>query len=69
LKASPSSDVLSAIRAANNNEYFVSSKISAGVIDAYIQSRKYTPMVRDYDLPTEREQQVFCMVVERKITK
>ncbi|MFW2365658.1 MAG: response regulator [Desulforhopalus sp.] len=69
LKASPSSDVLSAIRAADNNEYFLSSKIRAGVIDAYLQSRKYTPTVRGYDLLTEREQQVFRMVVEGKTTK
>lgn len=69
LKASPSSDVLSAIRAASINEYFLSSKIRAGVIDAYLQSRKYTPTVRGYDLLTEREQQVFRMVVEGKTTK
>lgn len=69
LKASPSSDVISAIRAASNNEYFLSSKIRAGVIDAYLQSRKYTPTVRGYDLLTEREQQVFRMVVEGKTTR
>lgn len=69
LKASPSTDVLSAIRAANSNEYFLSSKISAGVIDTYLQSKKYTPTVRGYDLLTEREQQVFRMVVEGKTTK
>ena len=69
LKASPSSDVLSAIRAASVNEYFLSSKIRAGVIEAYLQSRTYTPTVRGYDLLTEREQQVFRMVVEGKTTK
>ncbi len=69
LKASPSSDVLSAIRAANKKEYFLSSKIKAGVIDAYLQSKKVTPTVRGYDLLSEREQQVFRMVVEGKTTK
>jgi two-component system response regulator NreC len=69
LKASPSSDVLSAIRAASKGEYFLSSKIRAGVIDAYLQSKKYTPTVRGYDLLTEREQQVFRMVVEGKTTR
>jgi two-component system response regulator NreC len=69
LKASPSSDVLSAIRAASKDEYFLSSKIRAGVIDAYLQSKKYTPTVRGYDLLTEREQQVFRMVVEGKTTR
>jgi two-component system response regulator NreC len=69
LKASPSTDVLNAIRAANNNDYFLSSKIKAGVIDAYLQSKKVTPAVRGYDLLSEREQQVFRMVVEGKTTK
>lgn len=69
LKASSSTDILSAIRAAHKDEYFLSSKIRAGVIDAYLQTRKITPTVRGYDLLTEREQQVFRMVVEGKTTK
>lgn len=69
LKASSSNDILSAIRAAHKDEYFLSSKIRAGVIDAYLQTRKITPTVRGYDLLTEREQQVFRMVVEGKTTK
>ncbi|WP_136797248.1 response regulator [Desulfosediminicola ganghwensis] len=69
LKASPSTDILNAIRAAGKNEYFLSSKIRAGVIDAYLQSKQSTPAVRGYDLLTEREQQVFRMVVEGNTTK
>ena len=69
LKASPSSDILNAVRAAHRDEYFLSSKIRAGVIDAYLKSRKHTPTVRGYDLLSEREQQVFRMVVEGKTTK
>jgi two-component system response regulator NreC len=69
LKASPSSDILNAVRAAHRGEYFLSSKIRAGVIDAYLKSRKHTPTVRGYDLLSEREQQVFRMVVEGKTTK
>ena len=69
LKASPSKDILNAIRAARNSEYFLSSKIRAGVIDAYLQSKKKAPVVRGYDLLTEREQQVFRMVVEGNTTK
>jgi len=69
LKASPSTDILNAIRAAGKNEYFLSSKIRAGVIDAYLQSKQSTPVVRGYDLLTEREQQVFRMVVEGNTTK
>lgn len=69
LKASASADILEAVRAAHRNEYFLSSKIRAGVIDAYLQSRKHNSIVRGYDLLTEREQQVFRMVVEGKTTK
>lgn len=69
LKASPSSDVLEAIRAAHRGEYFLSSKIKADVIGAYLQSRKEKPMVRGYDLLSEREQQVFRLIVEGNSTK
>ena len=69
LKASPSADILNAIRAAHRDEYFLSSTIRAGVIDAYLQSRQHTPTVRGYDLLSEREQQVFRMVVQGKTTK
>jgi two-component system response regulator NreC len=69
LKASTSRDILSAIRAAQNDEYFLSSKIRAGVIESYLSSRKHKPAVRGYDLLTEREQQVFRMVVEGNTTK
>ena len=69
LKASTSRDILSAIRAAQNDEYFLSSKIRAGVIESYLSSRKHKPAVRGYDLLTEREQQVFRMVVEGSTTK
>ena len=69
LKASSSKDILSAIRAAVRDEYFLSSKIRAGVIEAYLKSKKQTPTVRGYDLLTEREQQIFRMIVEGKTTK
>jgi len=68
LKASPSSDVLEAIRAVHRGEYFLSSKIKADVIGAYLQSRKEKPMVRGYDLLSEREQQVFRLIVEGNST-
>ena len=69
LKASPSSDILRAIRAAHRKEYFLSSKIRADVIEAYLASHKHQPTVRGYDLLSEREQQVFRFVVEGKTTK
>ena len=68
LKASPSSDVLEAIRAVHRGEYFLSSKIRAEVIGTYLQSRREKPAVRGYDLLSEREQQVFRLLVEGNST-
>ena len=68
LKASPSTDVLAAIRAAHRGEYFLSSKIKAEVIGRYLESRKEKPAVRGYDLLSEREQQVFRLMVEGNST-
>ena len=68
LKASPSSDVLEAIRAAYRGEYFLSSKIRAEVIGTYLKTRREKPAVRGYDLLSEREQQVFRLMVEGNST-
>ncbi|MEE9911526.1 MAG: response regulator transcription factor [Deltaproteobacteria bacterium] len=64
LKASPSSDILTAIRAAYRGEYFLSSKLKAEVIDKYVKGHTGTPSVSGYDLLTEREQQVFRLVAQ-----
>ena len=68
LKAAPSSDVLEAIRAVYRGEYFLSSKIRAEVIGTYLKSRREKPAVRGYDLLSEREQQVFRLIVEGNST-
>ncbi|MCX7635188.1 MAG: response regulator transcription factor, partial [Syntrophales bacterium] len=68
LKASPSTDILEAIRAAHRGEYFLSSKIRADVIGSYVRSRKKAPAPKGYELLTEREQQVFRLVVEGNTT-
>jgi two-component system response regulator NreC len=68
LKASPSGEILEAIRTAYRGEYFLSSKIRSDVIGVYLQSRKERPVVRGYDLLSEREQQVFRLVVEGNST-
>ena len=69
LKDSPSTDIIDAVHAANQREYFLSSKIKAGVIDSYLENKKTKPVVRGYDLLSEREQQVFRLVVEGKSAK
>lgn len=69
LKASPSSEVLAAIRAVRRNEYFLSSKIGAEVVKIYLQRPKEEPSDSRYDLLSEREQQVFRLMVEGNSTK
>ncbi len=69
LKASSSTDIVDAIRAANNNEYYLSSKIRANVIESYLKTKKNKPTARGYDLLSEREQQVFRLVVQGSSTK
>ncbi|MFZ5584453.1 MAG: response regulator [Thermodesulfobacteriota bacterium] len=68
LKASPVQDVLAAVRAAHRGEYFLSSKIEAEVVGAYLESRREAPAVRGYDLLSEREQQIFRLVAEGNST-
>ncbi len=68
LKASPASDVIEAVRAATRGEYFLSSKIKAEVVSAYIDSRRRKPPVKGYDLLSEREQQIFRLVAEGNST-
>ena len=69
LKASPSTDIVDAIRAAHRKEYFLSSKIKANVIDSYLRTKKNEPSIGGYDLLSEREQQVFRLVVQGSSTK
>lgn len=69
LKASPSSDILKAIRLASRGEYFLSSKLKADVIHAYVKSSESKQSLRSYDLLSEREQQVFRLVVQGNSTK
>ena len=69
LKASPVSDVLEAVKAADRGEYFLSSKIKAEVVGAYVSGRHNRPPVKGYDLLSEREQQVFRLLAEGNTTQ
>ncbi len=66
LKASPTSDVLEAIRSVHRGEYYLSSKINSKLIMNFLKSRNEKPPVSGYDLLSEREQQVFRLLVEGK---
>jgi len=68
LKASPSRDILDAIRAAYRGEYFLSSRLQAEVIGKYLQAQQSIPSIRSYDLLSEREQQVFRLVAQGRST-
>ena len=68
LKASPVSDVLAAVKASHRGEYYLSSRIRAEVVSAYLKSRQERPQTRGYDLLTEREQQIFRLVAEGNST-
>lgn len=68
LKASPVSDVLAAVRAVVQGQYFLSSKIEAEVVGGYLDGRKQAPILRGYDLLSEREQQIFRLVAEGNST-
>jgi DNA-binding NarL/FixJ family response regulator len=64
LKASPSTDILEAIRMVHRDEYFLSSRLKAEVIGKYLKTERSAPALRGYDLLTEREQQVFRLVAQ-----
>jgi two-component system response regulator NreC len=68
LKASPSTDILEAIRMAHRDEYFLSSRLKAEVIGKYLKTKQSAPALRGYDLLTEREQQVFRLVAQGRST-
>ena len=56
LKASPTSDVLEAIRTVHLGEYYLSSKVNSKIISAFLKSRTEKPAATGYDLLSEREQ-------------
>jgi two-component system response regulator NreC len=55
------------LKAASSSD-FLSSKIRAEVIGTYLATRKKKPPVRGYDLLSDREQQVFRLMVEGNST-
>jgi DNA-binding NarL/FixJ family response regulator len=69
LKASPNSEILKAIRAVRRGRYFLSENIKSEIMEAYLQNRDGKPSSRGYDLLSEREQQVFRLMVEGRSTK
>lgn len=69
LKSSPPSEVVAAIRAVHDGEYFLSPKIGDRVVKRYLETREKNQPASGYDLLSAREQQVFRMLVEGKKLK
>lgn len=63
-KSSPSTEIISAIRSVARGKYFLSGDISAAVISEYLRGRKSNPASPEYELLTQREQQIFRLIVE-----
>lgn len=68
LKASQGANLLEAIRAARRGEFYLCPKIRADVVDGYLKRGEKPPRVRGYDLLSEREQQVFRLLVQGSST-
>lgn len=66
LKTSPTDDLLAAVRAVHNGEYFLSSKVQAEIIGSYLRQPHRQ---EDRNALSEREQQVLRMVAQGMTTK
>ena len=64
LKGAPAADIVSAVRSAWRREYYLSSDIRDGVIDSYVKKRQGIEAKNDFDLLSEREQEVFRLLAE-----
>jgi len=68
LKGGPSGEVPAAIRAAYQGQYYLSPQLHAEVISAYVKSRGKETREGGYEQLSEREQQVFRLLVEGNST-
>ena len=70
LKTAPWAEVLEAVRMVAQGEYFLSREINSDLIRGYLNNdeRKSAESSR-YDLLSEREQQIFRLVIEGNSTK
>ncbi|HXV21712.1 MAG TPA: response regulator transcription factor [Desulfuromonadales bacterium] len=64
LKGGPSEEILGAIRAVAKGRYFLSSSITSSVVDVYLKGRSTATPDEGYQSLSERERQVFMLLVE-----
>lgn len=69
LKGSPSSEIPKAIRSAHRGKYFLTSRVNANLIDAYLRRKSGGGVEEAYEQLSDREQQVFRLMVEGNSTK
>jgi two-component system response regulator NreC len=64
IKGAPSRELLAAIRAAAAGKTYLSDQVQKEVIHNYLKNRQQKPAVNGYDELSEREQQVFRLLIE-----
>lgn len=64
LKGADSQEILRAVHAARRGEYYLCSRISKGVIETFLKGRNGEAPVDPYETLSDREQQVFHLLVE-----
>jgi len=70
VKGSPISELIEGLRAVHAGEYFLSSRMKKEVFQTYLRDRQDEPSEPSgYDLLTEREQQVFRLLVAGSSTQ
>jgi two-component system response regulator NreC len=63
-KGAAREEIVNAIRAAARGEYYLCSHLNRGIIDVFLRNRTGKVREEPYDLLSEREQQVFRLLVE-----
>lgn len=69
VKSAPVMELLEAIRAARAGHTYLSSHIDRRELDEIARAAEHAPIAQPYDLLTEREQQVFRLVVQGKTSQ
>lgn len=68
LKGAPSEDLLTAIRTVKEGQYYFSKEMHAAVISSYVQQRRTEDPGSGYHALSDREKQVFRLVIEGNST-
>ncbi len=68
LKGASSSDIVAAIRAVYAGKYYFSSRVHAELIQSYLEKPRSQPSQGRYELLSERERQVFHLLIEGNST-